>query len=194
MRCANKKYLRFVKPSYDNFVQPSSKHADVVSYTYACRFNLTLDCARIVELSRHRAAGHSHQTAAGLAVPPLSEYAGSHGRRREQKGRRLTLIDCPLSNGNFSSRGHIAGTDKSAAGKSSFTATFVTDTQGILTILRDETTERGDFIFYADRLSTLIVERALTLITYEKHSVRTPLGVEYDGTATTSDVSHITCV
>lgn len=24
-------YLRFVKGSYDNFVQPSSKHADIVS-------------------------------------------------------------------------------------------------------------------------------------------------------------------
>ena len=24
-------YLRFVKASYDNFVQPSSKHADIVS-------------------------------------------------------------------------------------------------------------------------------------------------------------------
>jgi uridine kinase len=25
-------YLRFVKNSYDNFVQPSSRHADIVSY------------------------------------------------------------------------------------------------------------------------------------------------------------------
>lgn len=27
-------YLRFVKNSYDNFVQPSSRHADIVSPCY----------------------------------------------------------------------------------------------------------------------------------------------------------------
>jgi uridine kinase len=53
--------------------------------------------------------------------------------------------------------------------------------QGIMTILRDRETERGDFIFYADRLSTLIVEKALTLLPHRPISVRTPVGVSYTG-------------
>lgn len=58
-----------------------------------------------------------------------------------------------------------------------------------MTILRDDTTQRSDFIFYADRLSTLIVEKALTLIPYAPKTVRTPLGIDYKGVARTEDVS-----
>lgn len=53
--------------------------------------------------------------------------------------------------------------------------------QGIMTILRDESTDRGDFIFYADRLSTLIVERALTLVPCQTVKVTTPTGVDFTG-------------
>ncbi|RSH85620.1 Uridine kinase [Saitozyma podzolica] len=59
--------------------------------------------------------------------------------------------------------------------------------RGIMTILRDDTTQRSDFIFYADRLSTLIVEKALTLIPYAAKTVRTPLGIDYKGVARTED-------
>ena len=58
-----------------------------------------------------------------------------------------------------------------------------------MTILRDQETERGDFIFYADRLSTLIVEKALSLLPHEGRRIRTPVGVDFDGTADTSGVS-----
>lgn len=50
-----------------------------------------------------------------------------------------------------------------------------------MTILRDETTERGDFIFYADRLSTLIVEKALTLVPCRDVKVTTPVGASFTG-------------
>ena len=56
-----------------------------------------------------------------------------------------------------------------------------------MTILRDRETERGDFIFYADRLSTLIVEKALTLLPYEPHHVQTPVGTSYDGVASRTE-------
>jgi uridine kinase len=59
-----------------------------------------------------------------------------------------------------------------------------------MTMLRDQETERGDFIFYADRLSTLIVEKALTLLPYEKHTVTTPLGIEFEGVARSRQVCY----
>ena len=60
-----------------------------------------------------------------------------------------------------------------------------------MTILRDQETERGDFIFYADRLSTLIVEKALTLLPYEAQTVTTPLGIEFEGKARASQVGPL---
>lgn len=58
-----------------------------------------------------------------------------------------------------------------------------------MTILRDQETERGDFIFYADRLSTLIVEKALTLLPYQEHTVTTPIGSVFKGKSRASQVS-----
>ena len=50
-----------------------------------------------------------------------------------------------------------------------------------MTILRNRDTQRGDFIFYADRLSTLIVEKALTYLSFQPTTVTTPMGLTYDG-------------
>lgn len=58
-----------------------------------------------------------------------------------------------------------------------------------MTILRDQRTSRGDFIFYADRLSTLIVEKALELIPYTPKTVKTPIGLQYDGVTRADEVS-----
>lgn len=59
-----------------------------------------------------------------------------------------------------------------------------------MTILRDQRTTRGDFIFYADRLSTLIVEKALELIPHCPKQVQTPLKLNFDGVTQTNDVRH----
>jgi uracil phosphoribosyltransferase len=56
-----------------------------------------------------------------------------------------------------------------------------------MTILRDQSTERGDFIFYADRLSTLIVEKALTILPQQSRTVHTPVGCPYDGVGWPAD-------
>ncbi|KAL1927196.1 hypothetical protein VTP01DRAFT_5159 [Rhizomucor pusillus] len=53
--------------------------------------------------------------------------------------------------------------------------------KGMHTILRDKTTPRDEFIFYAERLSTIIVESALNLLPFEQTTVVTPVGAEYQG-------------
>lgn len=53
--------------------------------------------------------------------------------------------------------------------------------QGIYTILRDATTKKEDFIFFSDRLSTLLVEKAMEQLTFKSKSVITPVGVEAKG-------------
>lgn len=50
-----------------------------------------------------------------------------------------------------------------------------------MTILRDRDCGRQDFIFFVDRLSTLLVEYALQRVPYLPRIVVTPVGVEAPG-------------
>jgi uridine kinase len=51
----------------------------------------------------------------------------------------------------------------------------------MMTILRDVNTVRSDFIFYTDRLATLVIETAMTLLPFDHRDIVTPLGVETKG-------------
>lgn len=53
--------------------------------------------------------------------------------------------------------------------------------KGIHTILRNKDCPRRDFIFFIDRLSTLLVEYALQHLPYVPMTVVTPVGVECHG-------------
>ena len=53
--------------------------------------------------------------------------------------------------------------------------------KGIYTTLRDSTCAKEDFIFYCDRLSTLLVERAMTELPFDRKEVKTPVGETYSG-------------
>lgn len=50
-----------------------------------------------------------------------------------------------------------------------------------MTILRDRRTTKSEFIFHADRLATLVIENAMTLLPFEPHNVMTPVGIEAKG-------------
>lgn len=53
--------------------------------------------------------------------------------------------------------------------------------RGIYTILRDANTCRQDFIFFSDRLSTLLVEKAMGKLPYRDKLIETPIGVKTMG-------------
>ncbi|KAI6125082.1 armadillo beta-catenin plakoglobin [Pisolithus croceorrhizus] len=61
--------------------------------------------------------------------------------------------------------------------------------QGIYTVLRDEKTSRQDFIFFVDRLATLLIEKAMELLPYRTKVVTTPTDAECSGKEL--DVKHI---
>jgi uracil phosphoribosyltransferase len=48
-------------------------------------------------------------------------------------------------------------------------------------IIRDKNTERGDFIFYSNRIIRLLVEEGLNHLPTIEHTVTTPVGRPYDG-------------
>ncbi|CAH1762701.1 69_t:CDS:10, partial [Entrophospora sp. SA101] len=49
------------------------------------------------------------------------------------------------------------------------------------TIIRNQETQRDDFIFYSERLATLLVERGLSEFCFKEHKVITPLNIPYVG-------------
>ncbi len=53
--------------------------------------------------------------------------------------------------------------------------------QGIFTILRSADTTRQDFIFFVDRLSTFLVEYAMSLLPHAPKTVMTPVRVASHG-------------
>ncbi|XP_030850436.1 uracil phosphoribosyltransferase homolog isoform X1 [Strongylocentrotus purpuratus] len=49
------------------------------------------------------------------------------------------------------------------------------------TLIRDKTTSRGDFVFYANRLIRLVVEEGLNQLPYKTCEVTTPTGEPFEG-------------
>ncbi|KAK0512073.1 hypothetical protein JMJ35_005201 [Cladonia borealis] len=62
---------------------------------------------------------------------------------------------------------------------------------GINTILQNPMTKEVDFIFYFDRLSSLLVERAMENVHFESKTVETPQGSKYQGLAMEGEVSAV---
>lgn len=54
-------------------------------------------------------------------------------------------------------------------------------TRGMHTFIRDRTTSREDFVFYADRLNRLAIEHALAVMPFNEKTVETPTGAPYAG-------------
>ncbi|KAF7969567.1 hypothetical protein HWV62_26929 [Athelia sp. TMB] len=53
--------------------------------------------------------------------------------------------------------------------------------KGIYTIIRDQTTNKQDFIFFVDRLAMFLVEKAMEQLPYRAKTVTTPIGAEAVG-------------
>ncbi|CAG8633864.1 9380_t:CDS:2, partial [Paraglomus brasilianum] len=53
--------------------------------------------------------------------------------------------------------------------------------EALLTLIRDKTTSRGDFIFYSDRIIRLLVEEGLNHLPVVEKNVTTPTGKDYAG-------------
>lgn len=62
--------------------------------------------------------------------------------------------------------------------------------QGIFTILRDDKASRQDFVFFTDRLATLLVEHALQHLPYTPRVITTPVEVECTGKQMDVKVIH----
>ncbi|KAI9098329.1 uracil phosphoribosyltransferase-domain-containing protein [Phlyctochytrium arcticum] len=55
--------------------------------------------------------------------------------------------------------------------------------KALMSIIRNKDTQRGDFIFYSDRVIRLLVEEALNHLPFVNKTVTTPMGAPYEGLA-----------
>ncbi|KAF5327151.1 hypothetical protein D9619_004898 [Psilocybe cf. subviscida] len=144
-------YLRYVKPSYDNFVRPSATHADIIVPGSNNEVAVDLICTHI----QRQLAERSSQFRQKIAAPHryLSSPTGTRTPPDSTTVEELNLTILPTT----------------------------PQMQGTFTILRNRETTKQDFVFFADRLATLLVEYALQHLPYSPHTVTTPVGVDADG-------------
>ncbi|KAK7222019.1 hypothetical protein V2G26_010022 [Clonostachys chloroleuca] len=62
------------------------------------------------------------------------------------------------------------------------------------TILQNIDTDAEDFIFYFDRLASLIIEQALNNVQFKRWDVETPQGNKYAGLVSKGEVSAVICL
>ncbi|KAF9533822.1 armadillo/beta-catenin/plakoglobin [Crepidotus variabilis] len=141
-------YLRYVKPSYDNFVRPTSKYADIIVPGSNNSVAIDLICTHI----RQKFDERTNKFRPKIAIPHL-HFTSLSGTSTLESVEDLDLTILPQT----------------------------PQIQGILTILRDKTCPRQDFIFFSDRLSTILVEHAFQHLPYIPWTVTTPVGVDSTG-------------
>ncbi|KAL8950652.1 MAG: hypothetical protein Q9222_003336 [Ikaeria aurantiellina] len=61
----------------------------------------------------------------------------------------------------------------------------------ISTILQDSATDDVEFVFYFDRLTTLLVERALENLRFSSKTVQSPQGIRYRGLEANGEISAV---
>ncbi|KAJ3783038.1 armadillo/beta-catenin/plakoglobin [Lentinula aff. detonsa] len=138
-------YLRYVKPSYDNFVRPTAAFADIIVPGQ----NNSVAIELISTHTRRQLQERSNSFRPKMVTSSL--HAPS-------------LVNEPLEND-----------------PNLMILPSTPQLEGIFTILRSKDTNNQDFIFFTDRLSTLLVEHALQFLPYAPLTVTTPLGVKSHG-------------
>ncbi|RHZ78191.1 hypothetical protein Glove_166g245 [Diversispora epigaea] len=131
-------YLRFVKPSFDQYIQPTVKNADVI-------VPRGLDNLVAIDLITKHIQRQLHELRYNFRWDLPKIECGE-----ELPNNVIVLKQTP-------------------------------QLKGIHTIIRDRNALRDDFLFYADRLATLVVEQGLSEVECKVHKIITPLNLPYVG-------------
>ncbi|PNJ02839.1 UCKL1 isoform 3 [Pongo abelii] len=146
-----KQYNKFVKPSFDQYIQPTMRLADIVVPRGSGN---TVAIDLIVQ--------HVHSQ---LEEVPALSVLSLHELQRELSVRAAlaSAHQChPLP--------RTLSVLKSTP-----------QVRGMHTIIRDKETSRDEFIFYSKRLMRLLIEHALSFLPFQDCVVQTPQGQDYAG-------------
>lgn len=147
LRGVIQQYNRFVKPSFDEFIRPTMRYADVIVPRGA-------DNVVAVELlSKHIARQLDDR---GFSLRSRLLEFSAEAARQAAEGRRELPSNVSV----------LRATPQ---------------LKFIHTMVRDQQTPRDEFIFFADRLVRLVVERGMDELPFVEQSVTTRMGDNYTG-------------
>ncbi|KYQ93010.1 uridine kinase [Tieghemostelium lacteum] len=135
-------YNKFVKPSFDDYILPCKKYADIV-------------------IPR----GSDNIVAIELLTQHIRSKLEERGFEQDKVMKELTEI----SRKDIPKNIHIIEQTNQI--------------KAMQTILRNQNTTIGDFVFYSDRLVSLLLEEAMTFLPFRDQVVTTPVDHDYHGKA-----------
>ncbi|KAJ8779167.1 hypothetical protein J1605_013018 [Eschrichtius robustus] len=160
-----KQYNKFVKPAFDQYIQPTMRVADIV--------------VPRGEPAAHLVGGGQGAGKAG-PHPPSCPDPGS--------GNTVAIdlivqhVHSQLEERELSVRAALASAHQCHPLPRTLSVLKSTpQVRGMHTIIRDRETSRDEFIFYSKRLMRLLIEHALSFLPFQDCVVQTPQGQDYSG-------------
>ncbi|SCV70464.1 BQ2448_1858 [Microbotryum intermedium] len=169
----NTRYLRFVKPAFDNHIQPTSRFADIIVP------------GSNNEVSVELIAGHIRRQ--------LDE--------RRQELRKELFVETEGANSKLCTSG-VIGPGLVSQWSRELSVDRLPSKEGLpdTVILMEQTNQLRvnlplhagtNFLFYATRLSTLVIERSLSLLPYRSNVITTRTSVPHTGQELDIDAGHL---
>ncbi|GAA6021657.1 hypothetical protein JCM10207_008103 [Rhodosporidiobolus poonsookiae] len=157
-------YLTFVKPALDNFIQPTSRHADIIISGSNNERSIDLIVSHVQRQLKERRQlirGDLYRETIGNAHGSGSIPTTPTGERDEREAAFEKIRE-----------------ECGAAGVQELPDTVhvmkeTPQLRGIHTLLRSTDTSPEDFIFLANRISTLVMEHALSLLPWQDKAIET---------------------
>ncbi|XP_020933288.1 uridine-cytidine kinase-like 1 isoform X6 [Sus scrofa] len=170
-----KQYNKFVKPAFDQYIQPTMRLADIVvprgsGNTVAIDLIVQHVHSQLEEAVLTSDCGVSR--AAVTDAPPRSLVSPRvAAAARAECQRKLRWDVAALASAH---QCHPLPQTLSVLKSTP-------QVRGMHTIIRDRETSRDEFIFYSKRLMRLLIEHALSFLPFQDCVVQTPQGQDYAG-------------
>ncbi|XP_021568905.1 uridine-cytidine kinase-like 1 [Carlito syrichta] len=161
-----KQYNKFVKPSFDQYIQPTMRLADIV----VPRGSGNTVAIDLIVQHVHSQLEEVSQQAGSLSPQPALLHSRFPSTAISPAACSLPHTPSPSSAGPALSS-FVPKPSTTQARRSGF----------VLWPHRDKETNRDEFIFYSKRLMRLLIEHALSFLPFQDCVVQTPQGQDYAG-------------
>ncbi|KAM9648301.1 uridine-cytidine kinase-like 1 isoform X1 [Aquila chrysaetos chrysaetos] len=179
-----KQYNKFVKPAFDQYIQPTMRLADIVvprgsgntvaidlivQHVHSQLEERELS-VRLSKAVRGRwepwIPRRAQRLSAASLMAPRRSVAASAWRERKLRWDMAALASAHQCHPLPQTLSVLKSTPQ---------------VRGMHTIIRNKETSRDEFIFYSKRLMRLLIEHALSLLPFQSCTVQTPQGQDYEG-------------
>ncbi|XP_059905565.1 uridine-cytidine kinase-like 1 isoform X2 [Gadus macrocephalus] len=159
-----KQYNKYVKPAFDQYIEPTMRLADIV----VPRGGGNMVAIDLIVQHVH---SQLEETTLSLSSPNHQPPTLPSLTARAQRQRKLRWDMAALASAH----------QAQPLPQTLSVLESTPQVRGMHTIIRNKETSRDEFIFYSKRLMRLLIERALSFLPSQSHTVQTPQGEDYEG-------------